>query len=510
MKSNNINKKNTNRMALAPSLLGTVGLRPSVIRLLLLLLLLPSCSEDFKEIDKGSIPLTLNVSETELEINQYMDDKTALSFEWTSGSNQGTNAAISYLFEMDLKGNNFNGGIKHEVGKTDSRIITFTHKELNDTVLNIWRLPMEQEAEFEARISATSASANVEKQISEIISFKLIPYKSRLLNLWMIGDATLNGWDSQKATPMNPDYEIKGRFTWTGLLIKGEMKFLTQLGVWFPSLNRDVDDDTKLVYRMTEEDPDEKFVIPFTGTYSIELNVDNMTISIVNESREAPFNEVWLMGDATSAQWNWAEVVKLAQDEEAKHEFTYEGRLTPGYIKFPIELNEDWNGKFIIPTQPNAPITEGNYRVVARVDNRWRINQPGSYRILIDALEERVYFTLLEAEQDPSPHPQIWMIGDATSGEWSWDHVTEMQRNRDNLAEFIYEGHLNAGEIKFPVEIDHDWNGDFIVANYPNAPITENSYQVATGIDNKWKIEEAGEYRIMINTANQSINFTRK
>ena len=86
------------------------------------LLGLSSCQEEIIT-NKGETPLRLIASSDSVRCDQRADDQEALQLTWTSGTNQGTSAAIYYYFEMDLKGNNFEGGIKYNIGKTESRVL---------------------------------------------------------------------------------------------------------------------------------------------------------------------------------------------------------------------------------------------------------------------------------------------------------------------------------------------------------------------------------------------------
>ena len=90
------------------------------------------CENNIGEYDLGNNILTLSVSDSQLELNQRMNDREALTFSWSSGSNYNTGAAIYYSFEMDIKGSDYENGIKRYIGKTDSRFISFTHKGLHD------------------------------------------------------------------------------------------------------------------------------------------------------------------------------------------------------------------------------------------------------------------------------------------------------------------------------------------------------------------------------------------
>lgn len=56
--------------------------------------------------------------------------------------------------------------------------------------------------------------------------------------MFLVGDATPNGWDLGNATPMTQDAADPNIFTWTGNLNVGEMKFSADKqddwnGAWF-------------------------------------------------------------------------------------------------------------------------------------------------------------------------------------------------------------------------------------------------------------------------------------
>src|SRR5690554_7827504 len=91
-------------------------------RLLLLLSLLAAlvtgCADDnYMELDKGSTPLEITASATEVELDAANPATEAIGFSCTTGSNQATHPAIGYTFQMDVQGHNFAGGISLELGR---------------------------------------------------------------------------------------------------------------------------------------------------------------------------------------------------------------------------------------------------------------------------------------------------------------------------------------------------------------------------------------------------------
>ena len=466
------------------------------------------CEEEIV-LDKGETPLVVNLSTDSVQCDQRSDAQEALQITWTSGTNQGTGAAIAYFFEMDLKGNNFEGGIKYNIGKTDSRVITFTHKELTDTLLHYFpTIPLEQYSDFEMRVTATVASASVPTQVSPVKGISIAPYKWRVLNLYIIGDATPNGWDNQLATPMIRDYDNIAQFTWQGMLKKGEIKFNAQLGDWYPCYVRDNDDPTQMHYREKEEDyPDNKWVIDVAGNYLIDVNLDLLTVSFTNLDGNVPFTTLYLVGDAAPT------AIKLDQSSDDPFIFTYNGPLAAGNMLISSTTATSGCAGYQ-PADNNGLGTTNILQIndIASASNQWNIPSANKYSVELDLRNN------LLTIGNYVGYEHIWIMGSAAPGGWSWDNITEMQRDASNPNVFTYEGPLKAesattpGELKFPLEIDHSFGGDFILAPQANCPMSANgTYFIGNQPDNKWIVpeSEAGNYRITIDVENETISFVK-
>ena len=458
---------------------------------------LVSCTDDDMETDKGESPLTLSASTNTVILDQRLEANQALSLTWESGSNKGTGAAIIYTFQMDLKGNNFQGGINKEIGKTDSRVITYTHKELNDSLVKIWNLPLEVEAEFEVRVLAKVMASGFEKMISNVVDIKVTSYKERYINLYMIGNATPSGWDNQRALAMTSIEEEKGGFEWRGQLKAGDMKFITKLGSFDNYFSKGLDDNT-LIFNDPQDD---KFVIPQNGTYKIKLNIETLAIDIQMEPGTAtPYQQMWMMGSATSGGWSADNGTEMTHTGGGK--FTWQGTLRNGEFKFiavPGYFAPSF-GKGADDQTLKLRLSDGES------DENFSIATAATYKVDIDTEALTISVTQIG---NPAISDNVWIIGDASPGGWSWDNITALVRSEDDINEFTYEGHLNTGEFKFPIERDDSWGGKFVVALVNNQPLNETGCQIAAGIDNKWKITDAGTYKIVIHLKNNTIHITK-
>ncbi len=244
-------------------------------QLTFLLLLLFACfnnsckKPDYVQSNKGNNSLMLSAAKTSFVLNQSEDANDAVHFTWTSGSNHGTNASIYYTLIIDKQGNNFSNPVIEELGSGTFEK-KFTVKDLNNLLLTRWNFPANTEAVLEAKIIAKVSDNAAPADSSNVLVFKVTPYMPVTATLYLIGDATPNGWDNNLATPLTASATTPGEFTWDGYLTSGTLKFITTLGQFLPSYNKGANDST-LVYRDDNAQPDDQFVIP--DPVIIQLNL---------------------------------------------------------------------------------------------------------------------------------------------------------------------------------------------------------------------------------------------
>ncbi len=109
-------------------------------------------------------------------------------------------------------------------------------------------------------------------------------YQDAVVNqsaLWMVGDATPNGWSLDEAILMSQDESNPAVYTATVDLKEGDFKIAVNKYSAYEQLfyQRDADDATKVVL----SNADNKWNIAEAGKYNVKLNVADMTISIVKD-----------------------------------------------------------------------------------------------------------------------------------------------------------------------------------------------------------------------------------
>ncbi|MGQ1889551.1 SusF/SusE family outer membrane protein [Thermophagus sp. OGC60D27] len=455
-----------------------------------------SCSDDFDKVDiTTGETVSLDASKSEIDLTQKQADSEALSFVWTTGTNMGTGSSISYNLEIDREGNNFDSAMNYNMGKA-VYIKSFSHQELNALLLEHLGVTGGEQVVLDVRITANVTDENVDAQ-TDVIQVKVTPYEPVSETLYMIGDATPNGWSADNATMLTPDISDPTTFTYKGALSEGELKFITDIGQFLPSYNKGADDNT-LVFRTDDAQPDDKFKIEEAGIYAIKLNLVDLTISF--EKQNGPAYEVlYLFGDATPNGWDIANAVEMTQDPDNLFLFTWEGFLNPGEFKIPVNRNTDFGQDMFMP-DPEDPSQVYLHNGGDEDDNKWQIENGNYYYISLDISRMTISIEPFE----------LYMVGSATPVGWDIGNAIQLNQDPENWYIFSYQGALNAGEFKFPVNRNSDWGQDMYM---PDPDDHTKMYRHIGGDpdDNKWVIPEGedGDYLVTLNMQDLSINIQK-
>lgn len=233
-------------------------------------------------------------------------------------------------------------------------------------------------------------------------------------------------------------------------------------------------------------------------------------------------NTLYIMGSATSVDFNLNNPIELARSAEDENVFIYSGELTPGEIKLTTKPGS-WENPFVRPIVNGseigeAPITNEKFQITTganQEDYKWKVTTPGRYTLSFN-MTDNTMSSLYNGEIIPptkgSINPEnVYLLGGASPSGWNIDSPTPMQKVTDY--HFVFEGTLTTGELKFCME-KGNWcspcvrpltndeiislsgvaNPDFTVSRYP---------------DNAWKVTEAGDYRIELNFIEFTISVSK-
>ena len=144
------------------------------------------------------------------------------------------------------------------------------------------------------------ASCDGEKDL-KIIEGNL-PIKTS--TLFMVGDATPNGWSIDAPTPFTASEADPMVFEWTGSLNKGEMKLCLTTGSWDAAFIRPMTageeisktNITNKTFDMHAGDPDNKWKVTEEGKYKLSFDMRNWTFSTEYlGEKEKPAVETWVL-----------------------------------------------------------------------------------------------------------------------------------------------------------------------------------------------------------------------
>lgn len=457
------------------------------------LLTLFGCSDDdLKEniAQAGPLQLSVTANEMVLDPSMYLNNFT---FSWTTGTSEGTGSSISYKLEIDKTENNFSNPVEYDFG-TNKYSFDLNVATLNHILLTTFGAQAGTPIALQARITATFANDTVATQTSTA-DLIFTPYSPLTTTLYIVGDATPNGWDIANATAMVQSASNPAEFTYNGQLSSGNFKFaVNQDGCWCQDFyTRNADDATKMVYNIGGSGDDLQWPVEAAGMYKVTANVLDLTISI--EAVEAPpFTQLWIVGDASPSGWN-IDSPQAFTVTDNPFIFTYEGTFTPGVFKILAGSTGDWCGQWYRPLVDNQVLTE---TTVAQnsgcdVDNKWQVTAEtaGRYKITLDTANNTIHITPV----------QVYMIGDATPNGWDMGALMPMDKNGST---YTWTGNLTAGEFKF-TKFNTNWcEGTEIVAATAAQSISNTSFNYrdnCEGDDNKWVVTaaQAGNHTITLN-----------
>jgi len=447
----------------------------------IMMFFLISCEKYDDNVISLAGPLSLSTANSEITLNEKNARNTALTFDWTTGTNEGAGSSISYELQVDKMGNNFSSeALNFDLGKT---IYTksFTVLELNDKLLNHWSLNPDVTGNLEARIIATIHSTPEKQNISNVVTINVVPYQPVSTQLYVIGDATRNGWDVNNATELPPFAESAATFVYKGAFSIGEISFITTLGSPLPAYGKGAN-DKQLVYETANPLSVSKFQITEAGTYKISINLLDLSISL-EKWDEPAYSQIFIVGPASPNGWDITNATELVQDNDNPFIFTYTGIMDKGEFKFPVNRNDDWGqDMYMMVDDTHMYLHNGG----DPDDNKWVNAKKGYYTVTLDL--KNLTMTKVQTK--------LYIVGSATPVLWDIENAIEMEEDATDGTIFTYTGPMTAGEFKFPVNRNSDWAQDMYMK-------VDNSHMYlhhgGDEDDVKWVLTVAGNYKITAN-----------
>jgi hypothetical protein len=200
-------------------------------------------------------------------------------------------------------------------------------------------------------------------------------------NLYMVGDATPNGWDIGTATQMTQDPDNLFKFTYKGVLKAGDFKLpVNQNTDWGQDMfMMDPTDSSKVYLHHGGDSDDSKWKIKKENWYTVVVDLQKMTINI------EPL-QLFMVGSATSIEWDITQALEMSQDATNWYIFTWEGALKAGDFKFPVTRSSSWSQNMYMKDPDDATkiyLHNGG----DSDDSKWTIVDAGDYKITVNVLD---------------------------------------------------------------------------------------------------------------------------
>ncbi len=218
------------------------------------------------------------------------------SYSW-SAADFGFPAAITYTLQFAESGKNFASPVNVVV--TSSLGYALKVGELNQQLL-ARSYGAGTQVQMEGRVKA-SVGDYAPAQYSPVFKFSVIPFDVKLPPLYLLGDATIDGWDNKTDQAM-PFWSVGVYGIVTPLKPNASIKVIKTQGAWAPQWGQASGtwEGGTLAYRPTETVADPAAIPspPTAGDYLVVVNIDALTYSVT-----AMPDAVYLVGDGCTAGW---------------------------------------------------------------------------------------------------------------------------------------------------------------------------------------------------------------
>ena len=351
-------------------------------------LLLSACDKSETGGGVSGEPLAIHGSSEKVVLLEANEAATAVTFSWNRGLDRSPTDAITYIFRMDIAGNNFASATPRDTVTNFTK--SFTVGELNELIGLQWGILPGEEISLEARVVASVRGEKFVYPEIAATSFSAVTYAYASVPLYLTGTAVPAG----ALLPLTE--RVNGRqYEWLGDLDAGNFKFVYDREQVLPSLNKGADNHT-LIERTADAQPDDRFETAHSGLHSIRIDRKNLKIDFKHYFHY--FEHIYFVGDAVPAGWSPENAVELTWNDGI---FVYEGTLTgdnDGEDAFKILTARDWGGYNLRPVAEWAPITGNSLQAVeGGPDLKWKVKpeESGAYRVTVDLSEMAIYFEKL-------------------------------------------------------------------------------------------------------------------
>lgn len=336
--------------------------------------------------------VTLAVSRSSVAIDNANPAGETVTFAWAEESN----ILIQYTLVLTSGQKSASVDVLTDVSKA------FTNAELNTILVDELELEIDKAANVDVQVNAkvvisdkTASSNTVTIAVTPADKVAVPPAHTQL---WIVGNATPNGWDIGNPNVMVNDPTNIYQFKYHEVLNAGEFKIPVATGNWgtdyyTPTVNHPAISSTSVQFT-PGGNPDYKWNIDNAGAYKILLNISSSPFITITPF--TPYENMYLVGDATPAGWDANNAIAMTADPGDPNLFTWTGELkSTGRGEFRFLLAQgDLNGSSFVAPSANASITATTLALTmdGTPANNFKVKagEEGTYKITVDQFKETI------------------------------------------------------------------------------------------------------------------------
>ena len=333
-------------------------------------------------VPEGLIDMSAKTEEEEQDV--------AARITWTPATSLGEDYTFTYLFQMDVADNGFATASPAIEVPAGQEYIDLTVGYFYDNVVERWSLPAKEPVLLEVRVVAKVNGPTFEYPEIATAYIEASTFQPPSNPLYIMGTA-LNA-DAANAELMEETSNGR-KYSWSGELQQGDLKFIEDIGQELPSYNRldtviaGMPQDSFLVVRTDASQPDNRFEIKQTGLYLVEVSKRDMKVFIGQMSDEV----LYIVGDAVvGSDWDPNKGILMKPDPKNIEVFTATITLNAdgqGEDSFKILTETNWEAPAYRPTTANGSINDTAVQLSAGdPDNKWKVDpsQNGTYLVTLN------------------------------------------------------------------------------------------------------------------------------
>ena len=325
--------------------------------------------------------------------------------------------------------------------------------------------------------------------------------------LFMVGSATLTGWDLDKSLRL----ENQGERLYSGdFYLYADETFKLSFAPKQGFINdyfffRDEQDAAKVSRDGTN---DRQWSVSETGLYAVTVNLEDNSISYTKKD----IDRVYIVGEAVFSGWLTDDSPMM--NVESSNVFSYTGWFKQDEeFKLILERALNDNGIQIQNgAGETAYIENGSgtlkFTVARMEDSKFKLEESGNYKLTCDLNTMAITAEKIAYQETEIHYSALYLVGTATpDNEVAEDFPTKavkLDSNGDNTYSAANID-LNAGVFKILTANDRGWWTTHYFRDADDATkISEDGTE-----DRKWEITEAGKYNITVNMSDMTISIVK-